>query len=124
MFVEPAWKAYDIRDQGVKPTKLMVFNGAVKAVDINYTPSQVREKDPDSSATNDSGTATAQNSLEGEKRCDVDHLKEGFEGVVVYCWKGVFKGKLGRVGRLSGTLARVHTESGKVLDIPVDRLVA
>ena len=58
------------------------------------------------------------------KRCLIDHFKSGFEGQLVYIWQGMFKGRLGHVNRMSGTLARVHLDSSKVLDVTTDCLVA
>ncbi|KLO15316.1 hypothetical protein SCHPADRAFT_269380 [Schizopora paradoxa] len=58
------------------------------------------------------------------KRCSIDHFKDGFEGQLVYIWQGMFKGRLGHVNRMSGTLARVQLDSSKVLDITTDCLVA
>lgn len=63
-----------------------------------------------------------------DETCVVDHFKEGFEGTVVYVWRGPFKGKLGTIIRLSGSLARISVESAirgnSVLDVPAECLLA
>ena len=61
-------------------------------------------------------------------KCDVQHLKEGFEGQTVYVWNGRYKGKLGVVRQMSSKLARLSVESAirddTFLDVATDSLMA
>ncbi len=46
-----------------------------------------------------------------DESCVLDHLQEGFEGQMVYVWRGPFKGKFGMVLQGNSNLARVSFES-------------
>lgn len=79
--------------------------------------------------TNVRNETTGPNDVESKRqRCTIDHVKAGFDAQAVYAWRGPYKGKLGTIVQMSGSLARVSFGSAMqgdgVLYIPRDCLIA
>ncbi|KLO04073.1 hypothetical protein SCHPADRAFT_948004 [Schizopora paradoxa] len=86
----------------------------------------LKESDKDSIENKKDGTVTEK--ILKPEGCSVDHFKEGFEGQLVYAWRGHLKGKIGWVIRTSGSLCRLSLESAmkgrSVVDVKSEHLVA
>ncbi|KLO06223.1 hypothetical protein SCHPADRAFT_895625 [Schizopora paradoxa] len=48
---------------------------------------------------------------DGIRLCHINHRARGFEDQLVYAWHGRFKGRLGTIRQLSGSVAKVHFAS-------------
>lgn len=98
----------------------------VQNPDAKDLPMSPKEGEKDATEKTAEGQGAAK--VAAVKCCTVEHLKEGFEGQLVYVWRGHFKGKIGWVLRMSGSLCRISLESAmkgrSVIDLKSEYLVA